>query len=279
VTVLLSLLSAIFFGSGDFACGHATRRNHVVVVLVTSQIAGACAGLLAAPVLGPALPHASDLFWGALAGLSGVVGLGALYSGIATGVVAVVAPLAAIVSALVPAAFGVLHGERLGAAGLVGAALCLLAIVLLTSSKNAERTGRDIAGSVAKGVVSGGLFGLFYILILHSSRESGLWPLVGARAASLSLMGLYLAFSGRGLRMERRDRAVSMAGGVLDIAGNAFFLLAARIGPLMLASVVTSLSPAPTVVLARAVFGQRLGPARIAGLAVAVAGIALLSMR
>jgi drug/metabolite transporter (DMT)-like permease len=69
-----------------------------------------------------------------------------------------------------------------------------------------------------------------------------------------------------------------LAAGILDMGANIAFLMASRMGLLMLASAITSLYPAPTVLLARMFMGQKLGPGRLAGLALAVAGTALIAM-
>jgi drug/metabolite transporter (DMT)-like permease len=287
MTALLSLVSALLYGMADFAGGHATRRNPVFSVMLLTQAAGLLVALVAAPILGPNAPGAADFAWGALAGLSGFLGVSSLYRGLSRHAAAIVSPLSALVGTLLPAIFGAILGEKPSGLALAGAALCLPAIVLLAYEKGETRDRAKLKASFLYGIAAGIGFGGFFIAVSRSAAGSGLWPLVGARAATLSLIALLVlgghrprggAASGR-RGVDRRDRPAALFAGAADMAANVCFLLATRSGLLIIVTIITSLYPAPTVVLARIFHGQRISAPRAAGIGLALAGVAMIGLR
>jgi len=279
VTLLLASLSALLYGIADFSGGWAARKNAVFSVMLLSQAAGLALALVAAPIVGPSAPAAADIVWGLAAGLSGAVGIAALYRGLAAHEAAIVSPLSALIGAIAPAAFGLALGESPSALGKVGALLCLPAIALLSwEGRSAGPVGRT-RSSLIHGLVAGLGFGGFFIAVSRTAPGSGLWPLVAARAASLGAIAVLIALRRERPSVERGDRAVAILAGAADMAANVLFLLACRSGLLVLVTVVTSLYPAPTVLLSVALRGQRLTFPRAAGIAVAIAGVALIGLR
>jgi len=280
--VLFAALSALLYGSADFAGGFASRRNSVFSVIFFSQIAGLLAALLAAPLAGPNAPAAADLAWGAAAGILGALGLGFLYHGIGRGIVAVVSPVSALTGAVVPMLFGLIAGESPSPAGWAGAALCLPSTVLLTwEGFPSGGAGGGPGASAARrslriGLLAGLGFGGFFIAVSRTGADAGLWPLVAARCASILAVGASALLLRRRLGVGAGARRIAISAGILDMGANIAFLLAARSGMLVVVSVVTALYPGPTVLLARIFMGQRLGPAKAAGLVLAVAGTALI---
>ncbi len=282
--ILLAALSALLFGSADFAGGYAARRNPLLPVLIVSQAAGAMVALAAALLAGAASPGRADLLWGVAAGLSGTVGLLALYRGIAATPVAVVSPVSALAGALTPMGFGLLLGEAPSAAARAGAALCLPATVLLSLPQpDPHGPGRPEARAAVRralllGLAAGAGFGGFFIAVSRPPAGAGFWPLVAARLTSVTAALLACALTGRRPAVAARDLGIVLAAGVFDMGANIAFVLAARSGLLILVTVVAAMYPAPTVLLARLVLRQGLGPARAAGLALAIAGVALIGV-
>jgi drug/metabolite transporter (DMT)-like permease len=279
MTALLSLLSALLYGSADFAGGLASRRNSVFSVMLLSQAAGLVAAFVVAPLLGSRAPGLADLGWGFLAGLTGSVGLAFLYRGLAEHQAAIVSPLSALGGAILPAAFGAALGERPSALALIGAGLCLPAILLLSYERSEAKNRPELRASIAHGLAAGAGFGCFFIFISRSSPLSGLWPLVASRGASMAATGLLIAVGRKGLAVRGRDRPIALLAGAADMGANICFLLASRSGLLILVTLITSLFPAPTVILARVFQGQRISAPRAAGMAFALAGVALIGLR
>jgi drug/metabolite transporter (DMT)-like permease len=279
MSVLLAALSALCYGAADFSGGFAARRSPLVPVLVTSQAAGALLALAFVLASGEAIPAVRDLAWGAAAGGAGAVGLGLLYRGIAGGLVAVVSPTTALVGAAIPVAFGILSGERPSPAALAGAAICLPAILVLSWERGGVADRPALRSALAHALLSGTFIGLFFIALARSSPGSGLWPVLAARGASITLLVAAAFLSRQRLAVSRAGALPTLVAGAADMAANVLFLLATREGLLSLAVIVASLYPAPTVLLARVFFREHIPMRRAAGLGLAVVGIALIGLR
>jgi drug/metabolite transporter (DMT)-like permease len=277
--IILSFVSALLYGVADFSGGHASRKNSVFAVMVLSQAVGMAVALIAAPLVGPNAPRLADLAWGVVAGLSGCVGIMTLYRGLAQHTAAIVSPVSALVGAILPAAFGLLLGERPSGPALIGALLCVPAILLLAYEKGETRDRAKLRSSFLYGIVAGLGFGGFFIAVSRSSPGSGLWPLLGSRAASLAIVSAIALFGRKGFSVARADRPVAAFAGAADMLANVCFLVASRGSLLFLVTLITSLYPAPTVLLARIFHGQRISWPRAAGIAFALAGVALIGLK
>lgn len=277
MAILLAGISALLYGGADFCGGLATRRSPVSAVLVLSQLVGLVLALVGVVVLRTAPPRPADLLWGAAAGVCGAAGLTALYTAIASTVVAVASPVAAVVGAVIPVAIGVAAGERPGVLAWAGIAAALPAVALLSLGPRSGAGAGIVRRAAVLGAGAGLGFGLFFVAIARTAPESGLWPLVGARVSTIALVAIAALAGGRTLRPSAGSLAAVLATGALDMGANIAFLLASRTGLLSISAAVAALYPGPTVVLARVVLRERLTPLRIAGLVLALAGVALIS--
>jgi drug/metabolite transporter (DMT)-like permease len=276
---LLAALSALLYGGADFCGGLASRKAETAPVLLLSQLCGLAVALAASLLIPARAPTGADALWGAAAGLCGVLGLAALYRALAGTIVAVASPTAAVVGAVIPVLVGLAAGERPGTLAWLGIALAGPAIVLLTLGPPAAGGRGGVRRALALGTAAGLGFGLFFVALSRAPRDGGLWPLAAARAASVSAMAVAVALARRPLRAALSAAPVIALAGVLDMGANIAFLLASRAGMLTVAAVVASLYPAPTVVLARLFWRERLPLPRIAGIGLAIAGVALISVR
>ncbi len=271
---VLALASAFTYGAADFLGGLASRRANTIAVVVISQAAGLVMVALLLPMLTAATPGRTDWIWGGIAGLTGGIGVALLYRALAIGVMAVVAPTTAVCAVLVPVVFAILLGERPGTRESAGIALAVVAIVLVSQSAS---TGGDATAGRRSGLglalASGISIGLFFLALARTNAAAGLWPLLAARAVSVSLFGAMLAVYRLPLGMPSSILAIAIGGGVVDMLANLLYLLATRAGPLTLAVTLTSLYPASTVLLARFVVGERLAPRQWAGVACALVAI------
>lgn len=277
---MLAGFSALLYGIADFSGGFAAGRSRLLPVLVLSQLLGTLIALTALLVMGQGAPSMKDLLWGFLAGLTGSMGLFMLYGGIAKSIVAIVSPTSAVVGAIIPVLFGVVLGERPSNTALLGSTLCLPAILLLTWESGAEEQHRQsIKSALVYGVLAGLGFGVFFTTLSRCSPQSGVWPLVAARVASITAFVVAMIVSRESFRVEPAGRAGALVAGAADMAANILFLLATQMGLLSLVAIITSLFPAPTVLLARIFLHQRIPPVRFAGLALALIGVGLISLR
>jgi uncharacterized membrane protein len=271
----------VLYGSGDFLGGLATRRAHVLPVLLLADLAGVVVALAAAAISGGAVSLAG-LAWGMSAGLVGGFGLIVFYIGLAAGPMSVVAPVSGLVSTILPVAVALAEGERPTAGVYAGALLCLVAIVLASSAGPADTQGRRKPGrAIVYGVVSGAAFGLFFLLIRNAGQSGELWPVAAGRIGELASLLITAAVLRRSLLPSQTSGRLLMtaaAAGVIDVIANVCYVAATRTGMFGLAVVLAALYPGVTVLLARVVLGERLRWVQRAGLALAAIGILLVAV-
>ncbi|PYQ34189.1 MAG: EamA family transporter [Acidobacteria bacterium] len=276
VANVLAVLASVAYGAADFLGGLATKRGSTVFsAVVCSQATGLVLLLLALPFLPPATPTAADLAWGAASGLAGGIGLALLYRGLAVGVMSVVAPVTAVCAVVIPVVVGLALGERPTGLAVLGVALALLAIVLISRSGQVEESPSARSG-VAIAIVSGIAIGIFLVCLQRTGRSAGLWPLVPARVVSVSFFAVAGLLARQKLLPRSESRPIVIGGGALDMLANVLYLLAVRQGPLSIVATLTSLYPASTILLARVVLRERLRLVQQAGVACAALAIVLI---
>jgi drug/metabolite transporter (DMT)-like permease len=272
--VLLGLLSAVGYGFGDFFGASSAKRAPAISVGLVAAGVGLTIGFVAALVV-PGNPIGTDLLWGSVAGISGVIGIVVVFWAMAIGPMRVVAPLAAVVGAVVPFVVGLAIGERPGRVATVGAFLAIVALPLITREHHHDDepiTTRAVYGGIVAGLGFAGLF----IAIDQVSEASGLWPLVAARLiTTLILAGIVMGSSLPAMPLTARRLAVGA--GIFDMGANIAFLLALRTGLLSLVAVLSSLYPIITIALARSVYHEAIGRTQASGIAIALAGTALIA--
>jgi len=274
MSVVLALLASLTYGAADFLGGLIGRKVPILTVVLWSQSAGLVLALLAAAVFPSEYVVASDFWWGAIGGTAGTMGLFYLYKGLAEGRMAVVSPVTALVGAVVPLGIGLALGERPGLVHGFGIVLALPAIWLVAASPPST-TG--VKGGARYGVIAGIGFGLFFAAIAQTGAESGFWPLVGARLAQVALVATVAA--SRRLSLPPRDSRLGLLVlGAGDILANVFLLLAFRSGLLTLVSVLASLYPAITVLLAVAILHEPIFRRQWWGLALALVAVGLIAV-
>ena len=274
MAIILALSSSALFGAGEFLGGVAAGRTHVLVVVGASHVVGLFLILLVTPFMADAITL-RDLGIGGIAGIAGLVGIAFLYHSLSRGPMAVVAPIAAVSNAAVPALWGIYFGDRLSAPQLVGVVLGLAAILLVSRASGEETSaGTTTPGLVGVALLSGVGFGGFFICMDLTAEATTPWPLVSARVVSAGIALLLLARMGRS-PIPRRDeaRGAIVGAGILDMTANLAILVAVHHGMLSLVAVLGSLYPASTVLLARYVLQERMARTQVIGLIVALAAI------
>lgn len=277
MAVLLGLLVAVSYGAADFLGGLASKRAPAAVVVLQSQILG----LFLLGVLIVAIPDqhpiGADLARGAGAGAGALLGLVLLYRGLAVGAMSIVAPITAVGAAVLPVGWGLATGERPGTLALVGVVIALVAVALVASPSVDGPPIANRSREITLALVAGVGFGAVFILFGDTAKASGLWPLLSGRAVSTIVLLLVFAARRTDVSMRPGTRRSVIGTGVLDVAANAMYLIAARIGLVSLVAVLSSLYPASTVVLARVVLDERVTRRQAVGLGLTVAGVALIA--
>ncbi len=272
--IILGLLSALTWGAGDFGGGLMARRVPLLGVVAVAQAAGMAAALACAILRGEPVPQGRDLAVALIAGGCGVVGMTSLYRGLAVGRMGVVAPVTGVLAAVIPVCVGFLRDGVPHAATVVGIVVALAAVVLVTRSP-----GHDDRPTGAKwGLLAGTAIGLFNVTVGNLSSAGAFGPLVVVRLVQAVVLVGLIAVWRQPWRMHRADVAKLAGVGLLDMAGNASFIIAAQTGALAVASVLSSLYPVTTVVLAIALLRERLTRSHVIGIALTAAAIVLISL-
>jgi drug/metabolite transporter (DMT)-like permease len=296
LSVPVAFPAALAYGVADFAGGLAARRAPLLVVTLVAQAAGLLTLLPAAWLL-PGRPTVAALGFGALAGIAGASGLLLYLRALAVGPMGLIAPLSAVVGAGLPLVVGVLAGEHLGPVTVLAIVVALAAILLATVGSR-----RDAAAStgLALGLGAGVGFGLFFVALAATPHDSGLWPLLGGRVTSVTLLAALVLRHQLPLRLRGRPavRHPEPAGpplpvtgpapapfptrwmivsGVFDTVANVLFLLSVRLGDLGVSAVVVSLYPVVVVLLARLVLRERLTAMQLASAGLALGASVLLA--
>jgi drug/metabolite transporter (DMT)-like permease len=278
--------SALVFGSADFLGGLASKR--ISSIRVTAIAAGVGLALLIAayPLIGGEW-SASALLFGGLSGVSGALAISLLYACLAIGPMSILSPVTAVVSAIVPAAIGILvRHDHFGVLGYVAIGLALVAVVFVGFVRD-ERAVRPTVRGLSMAALSGVFIGLFLVLIDLTPKNSGLVPLIANRAVNATIMfatiGVIALLSRRRstvptARGWRPGIRLAIACGIVDAVANSGLLLGIRLGDLTVIAVLTALYPAGTIILAAIVLKERIALVQYFGLALAIAAGALLAV-
>jgi drug/metabolite transporter (DMT)-like permease len=270
--VLFGLLSALSWGAGDFCGGLATKRSSLFGVLIFAQIVGgillAAIGLLA----GEPLPPLQVLLLGGFAGLAGTLGLMSLYYALARGKMGVAAPISGVVATSLPVIFAAATEGLPNGLQLAGFVVALAGIWLVARSDAGDMRVADLWLPILAGLG----FGAFYLIIDQVSATAIYWPLVAARVCSVVLLTAVGLLLRRPLLPAPGRLPLIALSGVFDAGGNTFFALASLAGRLDIASVLASLYPATTVMLAAIFLKERLSHPQRLGVAATLAAIVLI---
>lgn len=277
--MLLGLAAALSWGTADFWAGLQARRLSAFAVTLWSQAAGACAVGLAV-ALGHESLQPAPLLWGLAAGVADGVALLLFYRGLATGLMALVAPVAAC-GALVPVVAALLRGQTPGLVASVGLGATVSGLLLLSAPRGGLGPARPQARRallLALGAALG--YGTFLLLVGQAADLSGhvpLWTVAGVRLGTLVLLAVLARVGPFDPRWPGRRLAPVAALGLLDALGLLCFALAAGRGNVGIAAVLSSLGPAVTVVLGRLVLGERVSRVQGGGIFLAMCGVLLLA--
>jgi len=244
---LSALVSAAMFGSGDFCGGFAARRASQFHVLFIVAFSGVIMLAMLALVWDEPLPSPNNVFWAALAGASGALGLALFYRALAAGNAAIVSPTAGVIGAALPVIVGMFTEGLAETAQLVGFAVAILGIWLTTRTESAN--SHDANDGLFLALVAGCAFGGFFIMIAQTDSDTFFFTLMVGKAAAFAIALTLLSL--RGMKIPAlNSNPIAWLSGLLDAGGDVFCLTAMRLTRLDIAVVVTNLYPAATVLLA-----------------------------
>jgi drug/metabolite transporter (DMT)-like permease len=276
IALLLALGSSLAYGCADFLGGLGARKAHVLRTVMVAAPASLAVELLLWPVLGTSFSPGA-VGWGAASGVASAVAFALLYKTLAIGPMNVLSPVTALVSAALPVSVGLMQGERLGTAGLLGLPLALIAVALVSAGHGAG-SSRPSRTALLLAFGAGSAIALQLIFLHQAPADSGVAPLIVGRAVSTAVTLTAAGVMRRRLGSEKPAYAMSAAAGVLDSVANLLFLIAVRSGDLTVVAVITALYPVGTVLLARSVLAERIHRGQLVGLGTAAVAVSLLAL-
>jgi drug/metabolite transporter (DMT)-like permease len=274
IAAIFALSAAFGWGAGDFTNGITARRIGPLHTVMLSFIFGLSTLTVIALAVGEEFPASADLIWGAFAGILGTAGLIFLLRGFETGRMSIVAPVSAVLTAAIPVILSAFTEGLPRELQIFGFVLALASIWLLSLR---EEHGDRPAG-LGMAMLAGLGFGCFFAALNQIGDGAVFWPLAAGRFVSLILLVLIALFSRRKLIPASPPWGLLALGGVLDVVGNYFFLLAVQTGRLDIASVLASLYPAITTILAWLIVKERMTRIQTFGVVVAVLSIVLITI-
>ena len=268
----LALAAAASWGVGDFLGGLKSRSLNPVAILIVAQPIGLTLLAIWVAVRGQG-PPGSEVLWACLAAVLGTTGLIAFDKGMAAGALSIVAPIAGA-GAAIPVIWGLAHGDHPSGYQELGFAAALTGVVLASFERRPEAA--RLAAGVGWAVIAMLAFGAYYIPMHEASHGDFLWAAFVFRLTSTTLIAAaWLVL--RPPSARRADLPVLASIGILDTGGNVFFAAASAKGLVSVVSILASLYPVVTVLLARAVLHERVHRSQELGIALALAGIVLIS--
>jgi drug/metabolite transporter (DMT)-like permease len=276
LAIALALAAGASWGGSCFLSGSQTRRTSLWTVIVFSQLAGLVVMAVVVLARGRALPD-EVLLPAFAAGVLSVVSIAASYQALAIGVMCIIGPIISL-SVAVPVVVGLATGERPSMLQLAGIGLALGGVVLASREKSAgtchQATSR---ASVAYAVLCAVVWGVVMVLYAKGAETDAPWTVLFSRSTSTVLLLLAFVVVRPRLKLTRAALAPILAIGVFEVAGNQLFAVAASLGYLSIASVLSSVYPVFVIALAYIFLHERLSRAQQLGVAVALTGVALIA--
>ena len=272
IAVLWSLFGALAYGISDFIGAVAARKVSAWPVALMSAL-GLVVTSAAMTVVVPGNPTASAIAWGAFAGVGGGIGTAFLYRGLAAGRMGVVAPTSAVCAAALPVLVSTLTGEHPPFLAWVGIVAAFPGIWMVS-----QEEGVSIGGpGLTDGFLAGIGFGFSFIGLGHVPQSAGWSPLIAMGAVSTASIVVMARMLRQSVLSRHPAVLGGLGGGVLATAAMAAFIIATSRGLVSIASVLVSLYPAFTILLAVKLLHERIHRIQRIGLALCAIAVALVA--
>ncbi|NYT19813.1 MAG: DMT family transporter [Methanosarcinales archaeon] len=275
LVVFFSLAAAATWGAADFGGGFATKRASVYSVVIITQAVGLFLLPFLALYFSEEFPPMNGMFWGFVAGVAGSLGLLALYHALSIGKMGVAAPVSAVVTVALPVVYGAFNEGLPAGHQIAGFVIGIGAMWLISSTgEKGELKKQDLIYPLLAGVG----FGLFFISVDLFSESAVFWPLTVAKISAVVVI-LGFALLRKSASVPSKDvLPLIILAGFFDTVGNLFFALASQAGRLDIATVIASLYPGSTVLLAWLLLKERMSSMQWVGVVLALAAIVLISL-
>ena len=271
--LLLALGASLAWGVGDFVGPWQGKTFGVLRVMLWAQLGGlAFVGIVIAARGRP--PDDWAVLWAVVAAVSGTLGLVAFYRGMATGTMSVVAPIAGA-SAIVPVVYGIATGDHPSGLQIAGMTAAILGVALAAHEQ--QPGGRRLAAGVGLALLAAIGFGFYFPPMHAAGAADPWWSAFVFRLTAVVVVLAAVAVRRPAVRLVRWPLLIVVAAGCADTLGNLLFAASSGHGVVSVTSVLASLYPIVTVVLAAVVLKERLAGAQRLGVVLTLAGIVLIS--
>lgn len=276
-SVLFGLVSAISWGGGDFFGGLASRKTGAYRAVLYGEFFGLLMLFGAAAVLREPLLSWQKILLAGAAGAIGSIGLLILYQAMETGQMSIATPVSALLAAALPVAVGTVMDGLPSLTKLAGFAFALAA-VWLVAQEYSEKTQLMRLSDLRLPLMAGLCFGTYFIIMHQASDEAVVWPMVASRSAGMLALLAFLFFRRESWQVTSSAWLLIAANALMDVGGNAFYILAGQTGRLDVAAVLSSLYPGTTVLLAWLILKEKINRLQWLGILTALVAIALMTI-
>ena len=270
--IVLGLIASLLIGGSDFLGARSAGHTTALQTTTAAFLGGALAALVYSPLLGS--PSARDLLLGALSGVMVAVALTTLWRAYIVSSIGVAAPLAAVVSTVLPVMYDSFRGEVPGVLGWLGVTVGIIALFLTSWAPGASGTKQGILLGAGSGV----FFAAMFLIAVEASDESGTWPIVTQRGTAFVLALITAVVIGQRPFGPIAPTRWSTLAGVLGASGVAAIVYGGQRYPLTPVVVSGSMYPAVAIALGWMFLHQRLTGRQIVGLVLALIGVALIAL-
>ncbi|KAA0264204.1 MAG: EamA/RhaT family transporter [Chloroflexi bacterium] len=279
LSILFGLASALSWGAGDFTGGLAARRVGAYRSVFYAEVIGVVFLFLVLAFVNEPLPDRRAQIFALLAGALGTIGLMLLYHSMTLGLMSVAAPVSALLAAVLPVLVGIFTEGIPGIPTLIGFGFALFAVWMVSQSEGGVKDILSHLSDLKLPLLAGIGFGFYFVLMHQAARDGGaVWHMVFSRTGGMALIVIYLSVTRSSWKIEPSSLPIISLNGILDLGGNFFFILAGQAGRLDVASVLSSLFPGATVILAWIFLKERLSRNQWVGVFCALIAIVLLTL-
>jgi len=278
---LLALLSSLLWGTADYLAGNLSKKYRALAVTGVSQFFGLLFGVSViaigtqfdSPFIKPTLQWDGYFVAGAIAGVSGFIGLLAFYSGLATGRMGVVSPISSL-SVLIPLSVAFAQGERASTLQTIGITIALMGAFLASGPE--IKGGLPIKPLIYAVIAAFGFGGALTFIAIGAKVDS-MHTMTSMRVASVSIC-ILIALTFRtigGFSLKLFPLLIFI--GIADFLANFLLGVATTKGLVSIALVLGSLFPIVTALLAFKFLHERLHKVQYLGIFFAILGVCFIS--
>ena len=279
LSILFGLLSALSWGAGDFTGGLAARKVGAYRSVFYAEVIGVVFLFTVLVFIHEPFPDTRAQLFALLAGIIGTLGLMLLYHSMTLGLMSIAAPVSALLAAVLPVVVGIFTEGFPRYLTFIGFGFALLAVWLVSQSEGGVKDILSHLSDLKLPLIAGIGFGFYFVFMHQAPRDGGaVWHMVFSRTGGMALIVTYLLVTRASWKIELSSMPIISLNGILDLGGNFFFILASQAGRLDVASVLSSLFPGATIILAWIFLKERLNRNQWIGVICALIAIVLMTL-